>query len=109
MTSLEYAKALNEYICNLEIVKEYQILEKQIQADEKLKKLDQEIKALQKRIMKEKSQRDEQAQSTIDYYEQRKSEYENHPLVVNYLYCKDEVNQLLQYINDQINAQIDIK
>ncbi|MBE5707066.1 MAG: YlbF family regulator, partial [Erysipelotrichaceae bacterium] len=32
--------------------------------------------------------------------------YENHPLVVNYLYLKEEVDSLLQSINTYINGQL---
>ena len=30
-------------------------------------------------------------------------EYQNHPLVVNYLYLQNEVNEILQTINQQMN------
>ena len=33
----------------------------------------------------------------------KKEYYENHPLVVNYLYLQNEVNEILQTINQQIN------
>lgn len=33
----------------------------------------------------------------------KKNNYENHPLVVNYLYLQNEVNEILQTINQQIN------
>ena len=35
-----------------------------------------------------------------------KDEFENHPLVVNYLYLKEEVDSLLQSINTYINGQL---
>ena len=34
---------------------------------------------------------------------EKKEYYENHPLVVNYLYLQNEVNEILQTINQQIN------
>ena len=36
-------------------------------------------------------------------YQEKKEYYENHPLVVNYLYLQNEVNEILQTINQQIN------
>ena len=33
----------------------------------------------------------------------KKAYYENHPLVVNYLYLQNEVNEILQTINQQMN------
>ena len=30
--------------------------------------------------------------------------YENHPLIVNYRYALENLNELLQYVNDYING-----
>ncbi|MFQ7174186.1 MAG: YlbF family regulator [Thomasclavelia ramosa] len=42
----------------------------------------------------------------MEEYQKIKDEFENHPLVVNYLYLKEEVDSLLQSINTYINGQL---
>ena len=44
--------------------------------------------------------------NTIEEYQEKKAYYENHPLVVNYLYLQNEVNEILQTINQQINNSL---
>ena len=47
------------------------------------------------------------ARKVADQSKQKiKDEFENHPLVVNYLYLKEEVDSLLQSINTYINGQL---
>lgn len=104
--SLDYAKQLNEYLLNLEVIKEYQKYEKLIHQDDKIKKLEIKMKAYQKKIVNQKASQDERVIKTIDEYQKMKEEFENHPFVVNYLYLKEEVNGLLQSINSYINGQL---
>ena len=35
-----------------------------------------------------------------------KNDFENHPIVVNYLYLKKEVDEILQSISSYINGQL---
>ena len=76
LNSFDYAKELNDYLLNLEVIKEYQKYERLIDQDNEIKEL--ELKA----------------------------EFENNPIVVNYLYLKEEVNEILQFINSYINGQL---
>ncbi len=55
--------------------------------EELARKLNQEILALE----------------VVQEYQEKKAYYENHPLVVNYLYLQNEVNEILQTINQQMN------
>ena len=55
--------------------------------EELARKLNQEILALE----------------VVQEYQEEKAYYENHPLVVNYLYLQNEVNEILQTINQQMN------
>ena len=64
------------------------------------------MKAYQKKIVNQKAKQDSNVVDTIKKYQQLKDEFENHPLVVNYLYLKDEVNNLLQTINAYINREL---
>ena len=97
------ARKLNQEILALEVVQEYQKYEKLVLNDEKLKQLEKELKVLQKKIVKQKAKQDDRVTKTIQEYQEKKAYYENHPLVVNYLYLQNEVNEILQTINQQMN------
>ena len=99
----ELAQKLNQEILDLEVVQEYQKYEKLVLNDEKLKQLEKELKVLQKKIVNQKAKQDDDVLNTIEEYQEKKAYYENHPLVVNYLYLQNEVNEILQTINQQIN------
>lgn len=99
----ELARKLNQEILALEVVQEYQKYEKLVLNDEKLKQLEKELKVLQKKIVNQKAKQDDQVTKTIQEYQEKKAYYENHPLVVNYLYLQNEVNEILQTINQQMN------
>lgn len=99
----ELAQKLNQEILDLEVVQEYQKYEKLVLNDEKLKQLEKELKALQKKIVNQKAKQDDGVTKTIQEYQEKKAYYENHPLVVNYLYLQNEVNEILQTINQQMN------
>ncbi|WP_455683756.1 YlbF family regulator [Thomasclavelia sp.] len=104
--SLEYAQELNDYLLNLDVIKEYQKYEELINQDDKIKKLEIKMKAYQKKIVNQKAKQDERVVNTITEYKKIKDEFENHPLVVNYLYLKEEVDEILQSINSYINGQL---
>ena len=99
----ELARKLNQEILALEVVQEYQKYEKLVLNDEKLKQLEKELKVLQKKIVNQKVKQDDRVTKTIQEYQEKKAYYENHPLVVNYLYLQNEVNEILQTINQQMN------
>ena len=99
----ELARKLNQEILALEVVQEYQKYEKLVLNDEKLKQLEKELKVLQKKIVNQKAKQDDRVTKTIQEYKEKKAYYENHPLVVNYLYLQNEVNEILQTINQQMN------
>lgn len=99
----ELAQKLNQEILDLEVVQEYQKYEKLVLNDVKLKQLEKELKVLQKKIVNQKAKQDDRVTKTIQEYQEKKVYYENHPLVVNYLYLQNEVNEILQTINQQMN------
>ena len=102
----ELAQKLNQEILDLEVVQEYQKYEKLVLNDVKLKQLEKELKVLQKKIVNQKAKQDDDVLNTIEEYQEKKAYYENHPLVVNYLYLQNEVNEILQTINQQINNSL---
>lgn len=100
------AEALNQYLLNNEVIKEYQQYEKLIKNNKKLQALEREIKQLQKQIVNQKSKQDGSVTKTIEIYNVKKETFEKHPLVVNYLYLRQEVDMILQYINTRINGEL---
>ena len=99
----ELARKLNQEILALEVVQEYQKYEKLVLNDEKLKQLEKELKVLQKKIVNQKAKQDDRVTKTIQKHTAKKQYSETHPLVVNYLYLQNEVNEILQTINQQMN------
>ena len=99
----ELARKLNQEILALEVVQEYQKYEKLVLNDEKIKQLEKELKVLQKKIVNQIAKQDDRVTKTIREYQEKKAYYENHPLVVNYIYLQNEVNEILQTINQQMN------
>lgn len=100
------ALKLNQLILNESLIQEFKKYEQLLQKNEQLKKDEKELKQLQKKIVQQKAKQDEQVVETITIYQKKRAEFENHPLVVNYLYLKQEVDDLLQNINTQINNQL---
>lgn len=105
----ECAKALNTYILELEVVKEYQKYEVLINNNKEIHDLEIQMKALQKKIVRQKAKQDKHVVDTIATYQTVKDAFESHPLVVNYLYLKQEVDSLLQEVNVLINGQLSNK
>lgn len=101
------AKELNSWLLNQELIKEYKKYEQAIIAHPELSKLEQELKALQQTIVKEKNL-DHDCETIIKEYEEKKGIFFENPLVHNYLLLKEEVNDLCQQINDIINKEIEL-
>ena len=101
----EKAKALNQWILDQEVVKEYLKYEKLIENNQELKQLEEELKQLQQEIVIEKHSHSH-CDSLIQEYEQKKKVFDENPLLYNYLSLKQEVNDLLCRIQDDINEQL---
>lgn len=100
------SKEVNAYLLNLDVVKDYKRYEKLIKQDESIIALEDKMKEYQKKIVNQKANQDDNVVETIEEYQKLKDEFESHPLVVNYLYLKQEVDDLLQSINTYINGQL---
>lgn len=101
----EKAEALNQWILKQELILEYQKYERCIQKDEKLKLLEDEIKQLQQDIVKAKHS-GKDSQELIQTYQEKKKMFDENPIVYNYLVLKDEVNQFLNQIQNDINLEL---
>lgn len=101
----EKAKTLNQWILNQEVVKEYQRYEKMIQDNQELKEMEDELKDLQQQIVNQKHLNGD-CTELIQRYENKKDQFDHHPILFNYLVLKQEVNDLLCQIQDDINQQL---
>lgn len=99
------ARALNEWILNQEVVKEFKKYEFLMKEHKELLDLEEELKVLQKRIVNDKYQ-GINSSDIIKEYENKKNYFDNHPIVSNYLTLKQEVNELLLQIQEDINEQL---
>ncbi len=68
----ELAQKLNQEILGLEVVQEYQKYEKLVLNDEKLKRLEKELKVLQKKIVNQKARQGDDVTKTIQEYQEKK-------------------------------------
>lgn len=101
----EKARVLNQWILSQEVVQEYQKYEKLIQEHQELKQWEDELKRMQKEIVHKKHQGIDCEQLIKDYM-MKKESYDHHPLIYNYLSLKQEVNDLILKIQDDINEQL---
>lgn len=101
----EKAKLLHTWLLEQEVVKEYQKYEQLIHQDQTLHDLENKLKLMQQRIVQEKSQGN-QCDQLIEEYQVCKKSFDTHPLIVNYLALKEEVNSLVLSLQDDINQQL---
>lgn len=102
------ADILNQWILEQTVVKEYQKYEKLIHLNPVLKQEEDILKDLQKQIVKQKHLGND-CQKLILEYQDRKKSFDENPLVYNYLILKQEVNDLIYLIQDDLNKQLKIK
>lgn len=101
----EKALALNQWILDQEVVKEYQRYEKLLTSHKELVDIENRLKVLQKEIVNKKYIGQTCVQEQEEY-QHLKDIFDQHPLVMNYLSLKQEVNDLLLWIQEDINKQI---
>lgn len=99
------AYALNQWILEQAVVKEYQKYERLIKDNPVLEQEEQVLKGLQKQIVKQKHLGHD-CQELILEYQNRKKAFDENPIVYNYLMLKQEVNDLICLIQDDINKQL---
>ena len=100
----EISLKLNEEIKATKQFQEYQSLAKQVKKNEALKKQEEMLKAMQKQIVSMTYNQDEGVEIVKKNYKEALENYKNHPLIVNYRYALENLNELLQYVNDYING-----
>ncbi len=99
------AKKLNQWLLDNELVKEYQHYETLIKQHPELSKQEEELKTLQQQIVNIKHN-NQDATSVIETYQIKKQQFDENPIVHNYLSLKEELNELMIQIETIINEQL---
>lgn len=71
--------------------------------------LEKELKVMQKALVHLRSQKDQDSQYLMQSYQEKRSFFENHPLVVNYLSDQEDLQSLCYYLKEAIEGQLDEK
>lgn len=99
------ADALNKLILNDPLIQEFKRYEGALKARPELLALEDEIKQESQIILKKKAL-GELTDEEMKAYSKKKEYFENHPLIVNYLNLKSEVNDYLIQVETIINEEL---
>lgn len=69
--------------------------------------LEKELKLYQQQILKERTKEDGDSYALEVLYKQKMEEFQNHPLVVNYLEDKENLMGLIDYVQTYIQGLLD--
>lgn len=99
------ALALNQWILKQDVVQEFQKYETLVKEHPELKQIEKQLKNMQQLIVQYKHD-GIACHQLISEYELKKKDYDEHPLIYNYLSLKNEVNTLINEIQFDINQQL---
>ena len=99
------ANALNQLILNDPLIQEFKKYEEALKQHPELLALEDEIKQKSQIILKKKAL-GELTDEELKAYQDKKEYFENHPLIVNYLNLKSEVNDYLIQVETIINEEL---
>lgn len=102
----EAAINLNRYLLDHEVIKEYQRYAALLKDHPELGELEARLKSLQQEITLAKVH-DEPSDDLMAEYAACFAYFQNHPLIVNYMNYKEEVNNLLIEIETLINSELE--
>lgn len=108
LNSKEAARLVHEDLLENADIQAYQQYEQAIAQHPEIAALEDELKALQQEMILKKAH-DEDFSDLLAEYTDKKKQFENHPLVVNYLNVKEDVNNLLDEVEMLINNGIALK
>lgn len=99
------ADSLNQLILNDPLIQEFKKYENTLREHPELLSLEDEIKQESQIILKKKAL-GELTDEELKAYHDKKAYFENHPLIVNYLNLKSEVNDYLIQVETIINEEL---
>jgi Protein of unknown function (DUF964). len=102
------AKEINKILLDSSQIKLFKIYEKKVKELSELQEVEKEVKELQKNIVIAKLKNDSFLNGLELAYQEKKAYLENHPLIVNYLNEKEDLNNYLQEIILFIQKNLEI-
>lgn len=99
------AETLNKLILNDPLIQEFKKYEEALRQHPELLSLEDEIKQESQIILKKKAL-GELTDEEMQAFSKKKEYFENHPLIVNYLNLKSEVNDYLIQVETIINEEL---
>lgn len=94
---IKQSEEFKTYIHSLELLKKHP----------ELFELEKELKHLQQQILKERTKKDGDSYALEMSYKKKMDEFKNHPFIINYLYDKEELASLVDYIQTYIQGLLD--
>lgn len=105
LNSKEAALKLHGDLLDLAEIKEYQAYEQAVLDHPEIASLEEELKAMQQEMIMKKGKNEDYSELE-NTYNLKMNEFVNHPLVVNYMNAKEDVNSLLLEVESLINNGI---
>lgn len=105
----QLAKNLNRMILQSNEYKSYAKSLKAIKEHPEILELEKELKDLQKKLLHLRTQKEVDTKQEMAIYQQKRGLFENHPLVVNYLSDKEDLESLCRFIGEAITGGINEK
>lgn len=103
----EFALQINQAIKQSNEFKAYINSYKSLKKHPELFQLENDLKSLQKRILKERTKEDGDSYDLEIEYKQKMHLFKEHPLIVNYLQDKEDLIGLVEYIQTYIQGLLD--
>lgn len=108
LNSKEAALKLHKDLLDQAEIKAYQVYEQAVLSHPEIASLEEELKAMQQEMILKKGKNEDYSELE-DTYNKKMQQFVNHPLVVNYMNTKEDVNSLLLEVESLINNGIMIE
>lgn len=98
---------LNKLLLDSEETIAYKHAYKAIKAHPEILEMEEKLKCMQQALLKAKTDPSLETTSLLNEYMTLRDQFENHPLVTNYLHDKEALMSLCYYIQDAWQGQLD--
>lgn len=103
---IKVAKLLNQEILKSKEYQNYINSKNEIENLTELHEQEEMLKKMQKKLVNYTFNNDDQVEKLRKLYKQTKDDFQNHPIVCNYILDLELLNELLQYINQYLNGAL---
>ena len=102
----QLASQLNEALLQSAEAVAYQQSLQSLKAHPEIFELEKELKLMGQKLLKMRTIEGQDTSEAMDEYLKKREQFENHPLVVNYLNDKESLNALVCWVRDAIEGQL---